>query len=164
MGATAAKRQHSRRRDAWRETDGSALVETAVSFTVFFSLLFCFMEVCLAYYSHDLISELAREGTRYAMYRSSACSAPGSVSCATTNTQVQTYVSGLGWPNLAGGTITPAACYICSGATTCGTTQTCNIVGSTAKVTVTYVFPIHLAFVPRNSITMTSVSEMPIVQ
>jgi hypothetical protein len=37
-------------------------------------------------------------------------------------------------------------------------------VGSTVQVKVTYVFPITMPFVPKNSITMTSTSVMYILQ
>ena len=68
-------------RDAAGGEVGSALIETAASLPVLFVLIFCFMELCMAFYSYDMISESAREGTRYAMLLSSTCtnSSGGSV-------------------------------------------------------------------------------------
>ena len=60
-------------RDAAGGEAGSALIETAASLPVLFVLIFCFMELCMAFYSYDMISESAREGTRYAMMLSSTC-------------------------------------------------------------------------------------------
>jgi hypothetical protein len=118
-----------------------------------FTFLFCFMEMCLLFYTHDMISELARQGTRYAMVRGASCPTLSSPTCEVTADQVNTYVSGLGWPNIGGGTITPATIY-----------SNCEAVGSTVTVKVTYVFPIRMPFVPKTALTMTSSSTMTIVQ
>jgi Flp pilus assembly protein TadG len=144
----------SRRRSLARDVDASALIEFVLTSSVLFTLLFCFMEVCLVFYSYDLISEAAREGTRYAMYRGASCPSSSNPTCEVTATQVNTYVSGLVWPNLGGGTITPNTTYPNGN----------ENVGSTVQVTVTYVFPIKMPFVPTHSITMASTSVMPILQ
>jgi len=146
-------------RDAAGSEGGSALIETAVSLPVLFVLLFCFMEVCLVFYSYDMISESAREGTRYAMFLSSTCTNSSGASCTATAAQVNSYVSGLGWPNLAGGTMTASTTY----KTPAGGAGT-NIVSDFVVVQITYVFPITMPFVPKNSITLKSMSQMIIVQ
>jgi hypothetical protein len=112
-----------------------------------------------------MVSESAREGTQYAMFRSSTCKTfisgvPGaSGSCAAANTDVQTYVSNLGWPNLAGGTMgTPSVTYL----TPAGAAGT-NTVGDNVKVTVTYTFPIFMPFVPASAWTLSSTSVMTII-
>ena len=142
--------------------DGQTLIEMAVSLPILFALIFCFMELCLAFYTYDMISESAREGAQYAMVRSTNCvtnNSGASVPCTATSTQVNTYVSHLGWPNIAGGTITPATTYIQVSPNAAG-----NIPGNYVKVAVTYVFPIKMPFVPKNSITLTSSSQMYIIQ
>jgi Flp pilus assembly protein TadG len=146
-------------RDAAKGEDGQALIETAVSLPVLFALLFCFMELCLAFYSYDMISESAREGTRYAMLLSSTCTNSSGASCTATAAQVNTYVPGLGWPNLACGTMTVSTTY----KTPAGGVGT-NIVSNFVVVQITYVFPITMPFVPKNSITLKSTSQMPIIQ
>ena len=130
------------------------MVEVALTLTVVFTLMFCFMEICLMLYSCDLISELAREGSRYAMMRSSTCQYPNGNSCAASATQVNSYVSSYGLPNLAGGTVTPATTYSGSG----------NVVGNNVTVTVNYAFVTSMPFVPAKSITFSSASTMPIIQ
>jgi Flp pilus assembly protein TadG len=133
---------------------GSTLIEMAVTLPLLFTLLFCFMAMCLAFYSHDMISEAAREGTRYAMLHGASCPTSASPTCEATATQVNSYVTGLGWPNLGGGTMTVATTYPNGN----------EAVGSLVQVKITYVFAIRMAFVPANSLTMTSTSEAYIVQ
>jgi len=134
--------------------DGSGLVEFAVTLPVLFTLIFCFMEMCLAFYSRQMISEAAREGTRYAMFHGASCPNSTSPTCEATATQVNSYVSGLGWPNVGGGTMTVATTYPNGN----------ESVGSLVQVKVTYVFAITMAFVPKSSLTMTSTSEAYILQ
>jgi hypothetical protein len=137
-----------------RSEDGGSLIEMAVTLPLLFTLLFCFMELCLAFYSHDMISEAAREGSRYAIYHGATCPTSASPTCEATATQVNSYVTGLGWPNLAGGTMTVATTYPNGN----------ENVGSLVQVKITYVFAIHMAFVPTNSLTMTSTSKAYIIQ
>ena len=136
------------------EENGQSMVEFAVTLPVLFTLIFCFMEMCLAFYTHNMISELAREGTRYAMVRGSSCLTSASSSCQATASQVNTFVSGIGFPNLGGGTMTVAASYPDGNAA----------IGSRVQVLITYVFPISMPFVPTSSISMSSTSVTTIVQ
>lgn len=141
---------------------GQALIESAITFPVLFTLLFCFVELCLVFYTHNMISESAREGTQYAMTRSSGCMTSNSgtsTSCAASSAQVDTYGSNLGWPNPAGGTMTPVTTYITVSPNPAG-----NVLGNYVVVTVSYVFPITIPFVPKNSLTLTSSSQMFIIQ
>jgi Flp pilus assembly protein TadG len=134
---------------------GQSIIEVAFSLSVLFTFLFCFMELSLVFYSYSMISECAREGTRYAMYRGATCmTSPGNTSCTATAAQIQNYVSGLGWPNIGGGTFTPVATFPDGN----------EAAGSRVQVKVTYVFPISMPFVPKNSITMASTSVVKIVQ
>ena len=130
------------------------MVEFAVTLPVLFTLIFCFMEMCLAFYTHNMISELAREGTRYAMVRGSSCLTSASSSCQATASQVNTFVSAVGFPNLGGGTITPVTTYPDGNAA----------IGSRVQISITYVFPITMPFVPTNSISMSSTSVATIIQ
>jgi len=95
---------------------------------------------------------------RYALLLSSTCTNSSGASSTATAAQVNTYVGGLGWTNLAGGTMTVNTTY----KTPAGGVGT-NIV-SDFVVQITYVFPITMPFVPKNSITLKSASQMPIIQ
>lgn len=134
--------------------DGYALIELALTLPILFALLFCFMEMCLMFYSCSLISVLARQGTRYAMMHSSTCEYPNGNSCAATAADVNSLVSTYNLPNLAQGTITPSTSY----------SGNSNVVGATVTVKIKYVFPISMPFVLRDSVTFTSASVMPILQ
>jgi Flp pilus assembly protein TadG len=134
--------------------EGSAQVEFAVTLPLLFTLIFCFMEMCLAFYTHEMISEAAREGTRYAMFHGASCPNSTNPTCEATAAQVNAAVSGMGWPNVAGGTMTVATTYPSGN----------EAVGSLVKVKITYVFAIQMAFVPASSLTMTSTSEAYILQ
>jgi hypothetical protein len=112
------------------------------------------MELCLAFYSYDLISECAREGTRYAMVRGATCPTAASPTCEATAAQVNTYVSSISLPNLGGGTMTVDTTYPDGN----------ESVGSRVQVKVTYAFPIQMPFVPKKALSMTSTSVMYIVQ
>jgi Flp pilus assembly protein TadG len=134
--------------------DGGSMVESALVFPILLTLLFCFMETCLAFYSYEMISEAAREGTRYAMVHGASCPNATSPTCEATATQVNTYVSNLGLVNAAGGTMTVNTTYP-NGA---------EAVGDTVQVTVSYVLPIRMPYVPTASLKFSSTSVAYIIQ
>jgi Flp pilus assembly protein TadG len=134
--------------------EGSTLIEFALTFSVLLTLIFCVMEICLVFYSYDMISDCAREGTRYAMVRGASCPNVTTPTCEVTASQVNSFVSAIKTPNLGNGTMTPVTTYPDGN----------ESVGSRVQVKVTYVFPIKMPFVPKNSLTMSSTSVMYIVQ
>jgi Flp pilus assembly protein TadG len=144
---TAARARSSRE-------EGTALIEIAVALPLLCAFLFCFMEACLAIYSQDLISELACEGTRYGMVHGAACPTTTNPTCEATATQVNTYVSSITIPNLAGGKITPDTTYPDGN----------EAVGSRVQVKVSYTFPITMPFVPRNALNLSAISTTYILQ
>jgi Flp pilus assembly protein TadG len=137
-----------------REDAGQSLVETAVSLSILMSFVFVFIEVCLAFYSYGLILELAREGTRYASVHGSTCLTASSVSCTASASTVNSYVTHLGYPNLAGGTMTVDTTF----------TSGSETPGSQVTVSITYTFPITVALVPHNAITLSTSSTASILQ
>ena len=148
--------------NAARGEAGQSMVEMAVTLPVLFAFLFCFIEMCMAFYTFSMISESARQGTRYAMVRGASCPTSSSPTCEATAAQVDAYVTGLGWPNIAGGTMSVCTYY---NNNACNTNPSgSEAVGKPVKVTVTYLFPITLPFVPNKSLTMTSTSQMTIIQ
>jgi Flp pilus assembly protein TadG len=133
---------------------GQSLIEFAMIFSILIGLIFAFIELCLAFYSFGMISESAREGSRYAMVRGSTCVNGAKASCVVTASQVNSYVSGLGFPNIGGGKINVTTTYPDGNENP----------GSRVHVQVTYQFPITLPFVPSRAISIASTSEMNIVQ
>lgn len=136
------------------QEEGGALIEMAVALPVLFTLIFCFIEMCLAFYSKDMISECAREGTRYAIYRGSSCPTSASPTCQVTAGQVNSFVTGLGWPNLAAGTMTVNTTFPSGNQNP----------GSMVKVVVSYTLPISVPFTPTNTLSFSSTSQMRILQ
>ena len=142
---------------------GSSIVEFAMASIILFTLVFGLLAICLALYSYNVVSEAAREATRYAIVRGSACNS--FADCNIDQTGLQTYVRGIGFPG-----ITPSSLSVVASATTpTGTTCTptlkpCNNPGNPVQVTVTYTFPLVIPFVPSRMLTMSSTSQMLISQ
>jgi Flp pilus assembly protein TadG len=135
--------------------EGSALVEFAMTVPILFTFFFGLIQVCLASYTHQVISETAREGTRYAMVHGSTCVAGnGSTSCTATAAGVSSYLAANGWPNIGGGTLSTLTTYPDGNENP----------GSRVQVNVTYLFPFKIPFVTSSTLTMSSTSVTYIVQ
>jgi Flp pilus assembly protein TadG len=130
---------------------GTALVESAIVLTLFFTFLFGIMEFSRALYTYDFVSNAAREGTRYAMVRGSACNSFASA-CPASTSDVQNYLRNY-WP------------LIDPNALTVTTTWTPNKnPGSVVKVQAQYNFQFVLPFLGGSGLTMKSASQMVISQ
>jgi hypothetical protein len=144
-----------RARNASRGETGSSLVESSLCLMIAFCMMFGLIEVSLACYAREYISEVAYEGTRYAMVRGSTCETSLGASCTTTTTAVSTYVSsGTGLPNLAGGAMTVTTTFPDGNESP----------GSRVKIAISYAFPYHIPLVTRSTLTMTTASEVYFVQ
>jgi Flp pilus assembly protein TadG len=135
-----------------RAEAGATMVEFAMASVILFTLVFGVIAICLALYSYNVVSEAAREATRYAIVRGSACNSFSD--CKVTQAQLQTYVQNLGFPGM-----TPSSL----GATASWPNGN-NNPGSPVQVTVTYTFPLIIPFVPRRTLRMSSTSQMVISQ
>jgi Flp pilus assembly protein TadG len=144
---------NDRSRNPGDREQGGSLIELAVTLPVLFGLIFCFMETCMLLYTYEMISISARQGARYAMVRGASCPSTTNPTCEATPAQVRAYVSGLGWPNIGGGTVTPTVSYDGN-----------ESVGSHVQVTVSYTFQVILPFVPSKSIAMSSTAKTTIIQ
>jgi Flp pilus assembly protein TadG len=156
-------------------SEGATLVEMALSASVLFVMLFGIIEVCMGLYSYNLVSEAARQATRYASVR-------GTDSCTyatktfpncnlnptTSGNAIQTYVQGLGFPYSSQMNATATwwtAVQDANGSTTLPTQCTvasCNSVGNAVKVQVTYSFPLPIPFWNNATLNIKSTSEMMI--
>jgi Flp pilus assembly protein TadG len=137
-----------------REERGQSLVEFAITFSILMAFVFMFIEVCLAFYTYGMISESTREGSRYAALHGASCMTAASVSCTANAAAVNTYVAKLGYPNLASGTMTVNTSFPDGN----------EAAGSRVTVAISYAFPITLALVPRNALTLSTSSTMTILQ
>lgn len=137
-----------------RDESGQSIVEFAITFTILMAFVLSFIEVCLMFYTFGMISESVREGTRYASFHGSTCTTASSLSCTATAATLNTYVTQLGFPNLAGGTMTVNTTF----------PDGSQAPGNHVKIAISYAFPITLALVPRNAVTMSTSSTMTILQ
>jgi Flp pilus assembly protein TadG len=137
-----------------RDDRGQSLVEFALTFSMLMAFVFMFIEVCLMFYTYGLISEMAREGSRYAAVHGSGCVTAGGASCTQAGASTNSYVKQLGYPNLAGGVLSVDTTFPDG-------TQTA---GSHARVNVSYTFPITLALVPKTAFTLSTSSTATILQ
>jgi len=153
QGRQLAMWPRGRKSNHAQSEDGQAMVEFAITFSILIGFVFAFMELCMMLYSYDMISECAREGTRYAIVHGASCLTPTNASCTVTAANVNSYVSGLGWAN-PGGHMIVATSY----------PDNNENPGSRVQVTVTYSFPIMLSWAPAGSISMQSSSQMYIIQ
>jgi Flp pilus assembly protein TadG len=150
--------REGRERGCLRGEEGTELVEFALTLPILLGLIFGLMQVCLALYTHEYLSELAREGTRYAMVHGPTCKISGGASCTATAANVNSYVAGLGWPNLGG------VAFSASNVTTTFPGTGGQLVGNPVVVTVTYQFPYNIPFVTSKTLSLASTSEMYIIQ
>lgn len=140
-----------------RGEDGQSLVEMALILPTMLGFVFGLFVIFLAFYTHEYISELAREGSRYAAVHGSSCVTSGGASCTVTASQVSTYVAGIGLPNLGGGSMT-------SGNVITTYLDGDEVPPHRVQVTVNYTFPFKIPFVMSQSLSMSSTSVMYIVQ
>jgi Flp pilus assembly protein TadG len=151
---------------AQKAEDGQTLVEFAISLTLLLTSVFTLIELCLMFYTYATIQECAREGARYAIVRGSSCitgsTANSGVSCTASASSINNYVASLGYPNAGGGAMSVSTDFSADGTTF--TTTGNNDPNDLVRVQVSYVFPVKLPFVPKNSWKLKAQSEMYIVQ
>jgi Flp pilus assembly protein TadG len=150
-----------------RAQAGSSIVEFAMVSSILFSLVFGLLAICMALYTYNVVAEIAREATRYAIVRGSACSIKTFSNCNIDQSGLQTHVQGIGgsFPGITPSSLTVTASAISATGTICTPTlKPCNKPGNPVKVTVTYAFPLVIPFVPRRTLTMSSTSQMTISQ
>ncbi len=144
--------------------EGSEVVEMALVSSVLFAALFGIIELSLALYTYNYVSDAAREATRYAIVRGSSCSVLAN--CSATAAQIQTYVQNLGYPGVKAANTTVSTTWFTPSSSTpvtwtaCATQ--CNAPGNAVQVTVTYSFGLSIPFVPRKTLSLHSTSMMVI--
>lgn len=133
---------------------GQAIIEVALALPIIAAFTLMMIEICLAFYSYCMISESAREGTRYAIVRGASCQTASGASCTASATTINNVVANLGWPNLGNGKLSANTSYPDLNENT----------GSRVQVVVSYTFPYNIPFAPKGTIHMSSTSVMYIVQ
>ena len=143
---------------------GSALVEFAISCSIVFTLMFGVIASCLAIYTYHSIADAAREGTRYAIVRGSACPTYGNLGsqCRATSGQIQTYVQSLTLPGIDSSLLMVTASWPTTGASCTPSSTPCNNPGNLVRVTVSYQLPLSIPFVSPQTLNLRSTSQMVI--
>jgi Flp pilus assembly protein TadG len=152
----SARSVASRMRQTLRIEAGSSIVEFALASIILFTLIFGVIAICTALYTYNVLAEVTREATRYAIVRGSACHFPKGASCPATAADIQTHVQSNNYPGIdPTSLLVPASNVVWTPN---------NNPGSTVKVTVTYQFPLNIPFVSSQTLSMSSTSQMLISQ
>lgn len=153
-----------------RDERGGAVVEFMIVAAVTLTVLFGLIAFGQAVYAYNLVSEAAREGSRFAMVRGSTCSGWDSA-CPASAADVQSYVQGILSQEMyvnptAGGpwsvtvnTTWPAGTSGCVASGGANNTPGCPV-----QVQVQYNFTLGLAFIKQTTMNITSTSQMVITQ
>jgi Flp pilus assembly protein TadG len=149
--------------------EGATIVEFAFACTILVAILFGIFKVSFALYSYTFIADAAREATRYAIVRGSACT--GFAECqgmphGAQQADVLNYVQKLGYPGIdtSSSKLGLTATWPTTGAACTPIASPCNNPGNLVKVVVTYQYPLNIPFVPSATINMSSTSELAISQ
>lgn len=138
-------------------------METAFSATAVLCLFFGVMEMSLALYTYHFLSEAARQATRYAVVRGSACTS-FVTACPAKASDVQAFVRNLDFPGIVPANVTVTATWPTTGSTCTPSSLPCNNPGNLVKIKVQYKFPVSIPFVPSSTLTLSSTSQMVISQ
>jgi Flp pilus assembly protein TadG len=141
------------------------MLEFALSAILLITVIFGVMAISVALYSYNVVSEAAREGTRYAIVRGKKCNSFASACPAKVDgSDVQAYLRSLSFPGIKPANLTAASVYSSVDGRACTPSAACNNPGNQVKVTVTYSFPLVIPFVPARTLSMTNSAQMVISQ
>ena len=157
------------RRQGIRSDEGATLVEFALSCSILCMMLFGIVEVSLAVYTYDFVSEAARDGARYAIVRGAKCA--GMPDCnISTSGPIQTYIQSLNYPAINTSNLTVTATYVTAASAPPNMTWSscsgsgCNKIGNAVNVQVQYPFQFNIPFWPGATIHLSNSSQMVIAQ
>lgn len=159
------------------------MIEFAVSAIVLFILIFGVVGVAMAFYTYEVVTQYARDASRYAIVHGNGCiiasgtSAGSSCSIATSctgsgtsfactgaNTALKTYLNKQIFPGINGPSLVVNTTYThAPGLTTCFG-PSCNGSGDQVTVQVSYPYLYAIPFIPQLPFTMNGRSTMVISQ
>lgn len=172
-----------------QQEEGAALIEVSVSIAVFLSLILGVIQMLMALYAYNFVSDAAREGTRYAVIRGedSCYPNPSFPNCnlqpssikSTTNPNanpVLSYVDSFRYPGLDQKNLSAVVTWWVAHQTPNGHTSwttpctgkvddkgnRCNAEGNAVRVVVTYSFPLSLPWMHKSIMKVSSTSQMVI--
>lgn len=148
--------QHRRRLHGQR---GSTTVEFAIVGVLTMLFMLAIVDFGRALYTYHLVSDAAREATRYAIVRGSSCSAVG---CPASATDIQTYIRGIS-PGVDATQLNVTTTWSGNPANGC-VTSPYQGPGCLVTVQVAYTFTFLTPMLPNISMPMVSISQMYISQ
>jgi Flp pilus assembly protein TadG len=140
--------------------DGNNLIEYALVFMVFMSLLLGIVDFSRALYSYHFLSNAAREATRWAAVRGNTCTNDGSCAAEALQSDIQTYVTSITPPGVDSTKLTTSAFWSGAGPVCLNDAHS---PGCTVEVQVSYQFDFVVPFIRSTPLTLSSSSEMTIV-
>jgi Flp pilus assembly protein TadG len=148
--------------------DGNNLIEYAIVFMFFMSMILGIVDFSRALYTYHFLSEAAREATRYASVRGSTCNDDSSCSAATPdagpaapgNNVIQDYVKTIAPPGVNPNSTDLTTTPSWPGPGAC---LDHNAPGCPVEVTVSYQFKFVVPFIRNTPLTLSSSSQMIIV-
>ena len=157
----------------FREFDeGSALIEFAASAVLFFTLLFGIVDFSRALYVDHFVATAAQEATRYAMVRgaswTSTCAAVPGYGCTATSSNIGTFVQSLAPAGVVKSSLSVTVSWPGTDATGASCTSSgssaANSAGCTVSVVVSYPFAFATPLIVRKTLSLSSTSQVTIVQ
>ena len=139
--------------------DGSNLIEYALIFMVFMSLLLGIVDFSRALYSYHFLSNAARDATRWAAVRGSTCTNDGSCAAPASPTDIQTYVTNITPPGVDSSNVKTIPSWPGTGAAC----AVANNPGCPVQVQISYNFTFVAPFIRSTPLTLSSSSQMIIV-
>jgi Flp pilus assembly protein TadG len=152
---------------ALKREDGSGLVEYAVVFVLFMTMIVGIMDFGRALYSYHFVSHASREAARFAAVHGSTCNTDADKGSCTptggpagpsTPDPIIAFVTGITPPGIISGNVTTTPTWPGNGSTTCNAklnAPTCPV-----QVQVSYTFNFLFSWVRKTSMTLSSTSEM----
>jgi len=142
--------------------DGNNLIEYALVFMFFMSMVLGIVDFSRALYTYHFLSDAAREATRWAAVRGSTCFIDGSCTAEALQGDIQTYVKSITPPG-----VNPNPPDLTTTASWSGTGPNClndtHSPGCPVEVKVSYQFKFVVPFIRSTPLTLSSSSEMIIV-
>ena len=158
----AKKTRTLRPRDGER---GSTLVEFALVFILFMTILLGIAGFGHALYAYHYVSSAARQATRWAIVNGADCASDSSCTAPASLSDIQTFVQnvtpqGIDWSQVTVTTCGMAGDAECADSTLTVCKTTVNNPGCIAQVKVSYNFQFIFPLLPTNTLALSSTSEM----
>ena len=156
--------------------DGSGLLEYALVFIIFMTMLMGIGAFGHALYAYHFVSQAARQATRWAAVNGETCSNDNSCNGQygmnngpASTSDIQNYVANLATPGISSNNVLASTTWLAPGNSPAICTQTVNgagpypnYPGCTVQVQVSYTFSFLLPLVRGSPLTVSSTSEMVI--